>query len=1295
MATSTALRIIAALLAGLLLLGAAVAGAAAWLVATPGGLVAGTRLAQWVVPNLEITPGHGTIWHGPTLARLAWHDGTLALEARDVVLRWQPRALTARHVHIAALEVAQLTLRSTSDGTPPQLPDSLRLPVTVDLDRLAVGTLAYASGDSDPVTLQQLTASLHGDAASHRLAARFSGPSGDVKLQGTVATAAPFATRATAQLRGQRAEARYTAGLGASGTLAHGLAVALRAQGYGLSGRADLQLAPFAPQPVSAIDVALDAFELRALVPGAPAARLTAQATLTPQGAILTGPLALENLTPGRLDAERIPLAHLSGALSIDGPRVALTALRAELHDGRRSAGRMEGRAAWDGTAAQLALRAHGVDARVLHTKLRGTLLSGPLTLSGNAARQSLQAELADRRMSLAVDASHADGALEVRTLRLAAGRATLALAGHAGLAEGRSFDVAGRFDRFDPAAFADLPHALLNGTVRAKGHLEPAWQADVELALADSRLLDQPLVGQGLLRVAPGRISRADLRLELAGNRLAADGAFGGAGDVLHVKVQAPQLSRLGQGLGIALGGSLELDGRLGGDIAQPAGSARLAARDLQLPGFGLAHADGELRLEEGIDGAFHLALQADGLRTAPDAVLAERVELRADGSRARHDIRLAARRPKETLAAALQGGLGMDSAGNMAWSGSLVRFEIDGDTPFAVTLRAPATLYASRAEVALGEAELAGRRAQVRLTQTRWTPQGIVSRGSLTGLAFSLERDLLAQAPPRALRLGADWDLTLAEQAAGRARVFRESGDLWVPGETPVSLGLERLSLEFLLRGDALEAQFAATGSRLGEVEGRYEALLARDGALWRLREDAPHTGRVSLQMPSLGWLAPLLGANASTAGRVGGEFHLDGTPGSPVGSGTVAGDRLAVSVPGSGLHLDHGSLRMTLAEDRLRLDELRFDSPLKVKPRDSRIDTRPFEAAPGQFSADGEVRLADRQVTLRLAARRLLALQRPDRWVAASGEGTLGGTPERLAVKGAVKVDAAAIEYAELGTPQLSDDVVIKGRAPRAAPLRVAVDVAVDLGNRFYFHGRGLDTRLVGNLAVRSDPLGRLSAVGTIATRGGTFNAYGRELEIERGAVNFQGPLDNAGLNVRAMRRNQAVEAGVEVTGTVQRPVVRLVSEPDVPEAEKLSWMVLGRGGDTVSGDDASQLLGAASTLLGGDGDGLTSRIAKSFGLDEIGLSQGEVGAPGGRPLASGVVGGSAYAAGSGLTTQIVTVGKRLSSRAHLSYEQSLDGAANIVKLTYSLSRRLSLIGRAGADNAVDLRYLFSFD
>jgi len=231
---------------------------------------------------------------------------------------------------------------------------------------------------------------------------------------------------------------------------------------------------------------------------------------------------------------------------------------------------------------------------------------------------------------------------------------------------------------------------------------------------------------------------------------------------------------------------------------------------------------------------------------------------------------------------------------------SGSITDFEIAGDTPFAVTLRAPATLYASRAEVALGEAELAGGGAQVRLTQTRWTPEGIASQGRLSGLAFSLERET---AGPGAAP-GAAPGRRLGSQAGGRGhrprRVFRESGDLWIPGETPVSLGLERLTLDLVLRGQALEAQFAASGVRLGELEGAYRAQLARDGARWRLHEDAPHGGRSACRLPSLAWLAPLLGANAATAGRLGGEFHLDGTPAAPVGSGTVAGDRLAVSVP-----------------------------------------------------------------------------------------------------------------------------------------------------------------------------------------------------------------------------------------------------------------------------------------------------------------------------------------------------------------------------------------------------------
>jgi translocation and assembly module TamB len=45
--------------------------------------------------------------------------------------------------------------------------------------------------------------------------------------------------------------------------------------------------------------------------------------------------------------------------------------------------------------------------------------------------------------------------------------------------------------------------------------------------------------------------------------------------------------------------------------------------------------------------------------------------------------------------------------------------------------------------------------------------------------------------------------------------------------------------------------------------------------------------------------------------------------------------------------------------------------------------------------------------------------------------------------------------------------------------------------------------------------------------------------------------------------------------------------------------------------------------------------------------------------------------------------------------ISYEQALTGAANVVQLSYQLSRRLSLIARAGTENALDLVYTIAFD
>ncbi|MBP8170625.1 MAG: hypothetical protein KAX99_13265, partial [Azonexus sp.] len=86
-------------------------------------------------------------------------------------------------------------------------------------------------------------------------------------------------------------------------------------------------------------------------------------------------------------------------------------------------------------------------------------------------------------------------------------------------------------------------------------------------------------------------------------------------------------------------------------------------------------------------------------------------------------------------------------------------------------------------------------------------------------------------------------------------------------------------------------------------------------------------------------------------------------------------------------------------------------------------------------------------------------------------------------------------------------------------------------------------------------------------------------------------------------------------------------------------------------------------------------------------------GDIGGTGSRQPSSRVAGSSVDTTGS-TGNQILSVGKRLSSNAVLSYEQSLGKAESIVKLTVSLTRQVSVIGRAGSDNALDIFYTLTF-
>jgi translocation and assembly module TamB len=224
---------------------------------------------------------------------------------------------------------------------------------------------------------------------------------------------------------------------------------------------------------------------------------------------------------------------------------------------------------------------------------------------------------------------------------------------------------------------------------------------------------------------------------------------------------------------------------------------------------------------------------------------------------------------------------------------------------------------------------------------------------------------------------------------------------------------------------------------------------------------------------------------------------------------------------------------------------------------------------------------------------------------------------------------------------------------------------------------FIGQGFNSGLTGKLHVRTTGDRELVAEGTINAVRGTYTAFGQRLAIERGRLYFNGPLNNPGLDVLALRKNQTVEAGVEVTGTVQVPLVRLTSNPPVPDNEKLAWLVLGHGLDSTSGADSVALQAAFAALAGSGGEPIGQRFARSFGVDDISFR-------------------SASSARPGTTAaQVVAVSKRLTDKLSLIYEQGLSVANNSLRIEYVLSRTVTLRAEAGLVNGFGIYYTRSYD
>ena len=568
-------------------------------------------------------------------------------------------------------------------------------------------------------------------------------------------------------------------------------------------------------------------------------------------------------------------------------------------------------------------------------------------------------------------------------------------------------------------------------------------------------------------------------------------------------------------------------------------------------------------------------------------------------------------------------------------------------------------------------GNARILG--ATLRWSQIDWQ-QGVASAPSR--LDAQAEVDAIAVAPIlEALQPGFGWGGDLRVGARLKARsaanvsvdmvVERASGDLTVTDEISTQrLGLSDLRFGIAADNGVWHFTAAAAGATLGVVSAAATARTS-PSATWPAAE-TPLEGVGELRVDNLGTWGPWLAPGWRLGGRVHASASFGGRFGAPQYTGHVEGDGITVRNFIEGVNVTDGTVAIAL------------------RGTSAHIETFTAKGGAGTLKLEGDAALDESPTAqVRLVLDRFELLTRVDRRVVASGTAALRLDATTLGVDGNLKVDEGLVDFTRSDAPTLGSDVEVVRRPGEPAPpaslaqaqapppvvgtpkRAVRVDLHVDMGTKLRVRGRGLDAGLRGELHLTS-PSGRLAVNGTLRAVDGTYQAYGQKLDIERAVLSFVGLVENPRLDIEATRPNLDVRVGVAVTGTALNPRIRLFSEPELSDLDKLSWLVLGRASETTGGADTALLQQAALALLSGEGPGVTDRLIQSIGLNEISVRQTQ-----------------------GTTKDtIVTLGKQISKRWYVGYERGLESTVGTWQLIYRVAQRVTVRASAGADNAVDV-------
>ncbi|NNE09532.1 MAG: translocation/assembly module TamB, partial [Gemmatimonadetes bacterium] len=260
-------------------------------------------------------------------------------------------------------------------------------------------------------------------------------------------------------------------------------------------------------------------------------------------------------------------------------------------------------------------------------------------------------------------------------------------------------------------------------------------------------------------------------------------------------------------------------------------------------------------------------------------------------------------------------------------------------------------------------------------------------------------------------------------------------------------------------------------------------------------------------------------------------------------------------------------------------------------------------------------------------------------PQNLLPAEGDAVLWEIPEYAARAGA---DSAAA-------------IVPNGPAAVRPSLDPDVEIGLSIPSGLWIRGQGLDVELSGDLSLGYRE-GAPVVTGELDATRGTFVLLGRTFRMESGSIVFYGDKElNPALDIRLAINLEGTLVRLAVGGTLLEPELALTSEPPMPEGDIMSFLLFGRPLEELNNNQVDLVQRRATDIATVFGTGkLEAKLADQLGVDLVRIRS-----------TSGDSGGTS-----------LVLGKYVSRKVLLEYEQAIESSVFFISLDYILSRHFRI-------------------